>query len=276
MRVSVCALRRCLLVLGVLIVSCLASPALANAVVELIFDDGFEKGGCRWSSNTGYAGTCDGVYDFSCAGAQSPAAAPDPLTVAGTWTDLQSGSAIQGATVEARRRSNDALLDTDTTTATGAFSLSATTGSVPLDAYLTFSASSYPATYFYPADPLAADELGLQGRAVTSSALAIGYFLAGGYTIDVSKGTAVVVVVDCYETAVAGATVSFTPAAQKVAYLSGNNVNASATSTDETGIAIGLNVPAGDATVGAARTLTLESHGFELFANGLSGTAVHP
>jgi hypothetical protein len=218
-----------------------------------------------------------GIYDFSCAGAPTPPTAGDPLTVSGNLTDFQSMAAINGASVEGRLRSDDSVLDTDTTTSTGAFSLSAATGGVPIDAYLFFSAASYPNTYLYPPDPLAMDLTGFGAGTISSSTLNLIYtlFAPGGHAA--GTGTEVVIVTDCAGTAIEGASVTFAPAPGTMAYLAGTLPSTTATATDASGVALGLNAAAGDVTVSAVfMGVSLESHTIEITADGLSATIMHP
>jgi hypothetical protein len=242
----------------------------------LIFVDDFEGGGlCVWSDGGGWpAALCP--YEFFCAGLPSPVTASDPVTLAGTLSDVVATNPISGATISARRRSDDVLLDSDTTTAAGEFSLSSTTGGVPLDAYLAMTATGYPASFVYPTDPLTADELNFGARALTSSNLNLAYLLSGVVHAS-GTGTTVVLVVDCLGVPIEGATVAFVPSAGALRYLVGGVPSNSATSTDASGAALGLNAPAGESTVQANYSSTaLESHSFESQPDGLSFTLIHP
>lgn len=241
-----------------------------------VFADDFESGNlCTWSGGAGFPPVCP--YNFFCAGDVAPTSAVDPLTVAGAVTDLISGNPLAGATVEARRLAGGTLLDTDTTAGDGSFSLTASTGGTPLAAYLQLAASGYPATYFYPADPFAADVAGVGVRAINSSSLALAYVFAGIGAQTPGTGTSAAIVTDCNGVAIAGATVGFSPAAGALRYLSGGTPSPSATSTDASGIAIGFNAPAGNTSVSAQfNGVSLESHGFVVTAGGLIGTLIHP
>lgn len=268
---------------GTLAVALSLPAAGANAQVPdsaagpvALFADGFESGNlCTWSGGDGFPPVCP--YNFFCAGEPAPTTAVDPLTVAGAVTDLLSGTPIAGATVEARRQAGGTLLDTDTTAADGSFSLSASTGGTPLAAYLQLTAGGYPGTYFYPADPFAADATGLGVRAITSSALSLAYVLAGIGVQTPGTGTTVAIVTDCDGVPIQGATVGFAPAAGALRYLAGGTPSPSATSTDASGVALGMNAPPGATSVSAQfNGVSLESHAFVSTASGLTGTLIHP
>lgn len=249
--------------------------AAAEGPVALFGDD-FESGNlCTWSGGTGFPPVCP--YNFFCASEPAPTSAVDPLTVSGAVTDLLSGSPIAGATVEARRQSNGTLLDSDTTAVDGSYSLSASTGGIPLSAYFQLTAGGYPGTYLYPADPFAADVTGFGVRAITSSSLALAYVLSGVGAQIPGTGTTAAIVVDCDGVAIQGATVGLAPAAGALRYLAGGMPSPSATATDATGVALGFNAPSASTSVSAQfNGVSLESHSFVSTAGGLTGTLIHP
>ncbi|MEO7793344.1 MAG: hypothetical protein ABIV06_01110 [Thermoanaerobaculia bacterium] len=273
----------CRIVTGILTVALMLVPAAARSQ-ELdsapeqvpLFGDTFESGNvCNWSSGAGFPQVCP--YNFFCAGAPAPTSAADPLMLTGALTDFLSGNPIGGATVEARRQSGGTLLDSDTTVADGSFSLSASTGGIPLSAYLAIVAASYPSTYLYPADPFAADAVGLGVRAISTSSLSLAYFFAGLGVQTPNTGTTVILVADCDGVPIQGATVAFAPAAGALRYLESGTPSPSATATDATGAAMGFNAPPGNTSLSALfNGVSLESHSFVVYSSGLTGTLIHP
>ncbi|MEO8276345.1 MAG: hypothetical protein ABI639_09000 [Thermoanaerobaculia bacterium] len=258
-----------------------ASAALAsNGANDLgfvaIFNDNFDSGsGCRWRVGGDFLQVCP--YDFSCTSATAPTSAADPISLAGALTDFTSAAPISGATLEARRLSNDTLLDSETTLPDGSFSLTASTGSTPLGAYLTVTASTYANTRFYPADPMVDSETNIAVQAVKSSTLSGLYFLALGGPQTPGTGTTVVLVADCAGTPVAGATVAFTPPAGTLRYLAGGLPSSTATATDASGAALGLNAGAAGTSVAASYSgVAFKSHGFAVVGSTVSATLIHP
>ena len=229
---------------------------------EPIFEHRFEFGTiCGWSSSVGLA---------------PPSSAVDPLLVSGSVLNVISGLPITGATIEARRRSDDGLLDSDTTGDDGTFGLSLVTGGVPLDAYFALSAASYPATFIYPADPLVDDIENLGARAIATGELSLVYALSLVVQTP-GLGTNAVLVLDCANEPVSAATVSFDPAAGATLYFSGDLPSPGASSTSDNGIGLGLNAPVGETTASAAKAgFVFLSHSFESHPDGVSFTFIHP
>jgi hypothetical protein len=196
--------------------------------------------------------------------------------VSGILRDFTSQATISNATMEARRDSNDSLLDLTTSQGDGSFSLSLVTGGVPLAAHLTVGLAGYPPTGYFFADPLANDLAGLAVRAVSSTNLVTLYGVAG-LSHTSGAGTPIVLVADCSGAPIEHATVGLSPVAARLDYLRGSLPSATASSTDATGLAIGFDVPSGTNTVSAAFLgHTLEAHIYRVLVDGVSFTVIHP
>jgi hypothetical protein len=169
------------------------------------------------------------------------------------------------------------VLGTTTTNTAGAYSLSIPNASAtPVDGYLKFSGSGVVPTFLYPPEPFSANASALDSATVTTGTLALLYTFAGT-SMNSADGTSLVLVTDCAGAPITGATVAFGPAAGRVVYLSGGLPSSSATETDSTGVALGLNVPPGNNTITATfQGTSLKSHVVDIRANTITQTSIHP
>lgn len=193
-------------------------------------------------------------YDLSCAETPWPTTAPANLTWAGRVYDSAGLQAIVGAALEVRSIADDAVLDSGTSDSSGGFSFSLATGGEAIAVYVHATASGYLPSSTYPPYALWADQ---PSRSVWMLAAADGVALTQAAGVEPAAGTGIVMarLNDCAVPAaqVAGATVTFAPAAPATAQLDGTTWNAGNTTTGD-GIVAGVNVPAGsnDVTVGYA------------------------
>ncbi|MEO8797309.1 MAG: hypothetical protein ABI551_05435, partial [Polyangiaceae bacterium] len=196
------------------------------------------------------AATDSGLVSFPCQATPLPTTAPAMLTVTGGVVDQGAGgqTPISGATVEgyATQTSTTAIAST-TSDASGDFSLTLSTGGVPLDGYLKLSKAGELDTYLYPNQPLVADQAKLAGIMVTSTTFSGLAFLAG-VTQNAAKGFTAVAVLDCSGASVAGAIVT-TSAGGTTKYNGTSGPSSTAAATGADGLAYVFNMTPGDATV---------------------------
>lgn len=224
------------------------------------------------------------MADLSCVGMPFPTTAPATVDVSGTTETLNSSfmiTPVAGATVDACPAASFTCpangmgkrLATSTSDAMGNFTLSALpTGGAPLDAYLKASSSTQLTTYVYPAHPLAASLTMTPVLMLDAGQLA---FIAGvaGVTVTPGTSTVVVLVLDCANHPIQGATVTVQQ--------NGMDVGQQFTSSMSMGGTIVFNVPAdtatGGTTVGATYMgMTFPTHPVTAFADGIVATVVRP
>jgi hypothetical protein len=223
--------------------------------------------------STGSNGGNTGPY--RCLGQPLPTTAAATITVSGTIThSVLTPAPDSGSKIRAFKTGTATALDSTTTPANGAYTITLTTGGIPLDGYIQVTQSGYLDTYGYPPAPLATSAQ-QSVLLLTSSEFNTLSGLAGA-THTAGKSSIAVIVQNCDGTPVAGATVSSTPGGT-VRYNSGGGPSSSATSTAGDGIAYILNVTAGDVQVSAsAAGNTLRAHTVNARADALIITAVTP
>jgi hypothetical protein len=165
-------------------------------------------------------------------------------------------------------------LFTTTADATGAFSQDQATEGLPRDAFLKASANGYLDSYYYPAVPLVHD-LTVKMELFKAANLATFEQIAG-VTYDSTTSTLLVIVTDCNEDPVMGATVTTAPGGT-VVYFGDGKPSPGTTTTDSTGIALIPNLTSGNTTINATvSNMTLRSHDFDTVAGSLSVTEIQP
>lgn len=219
----------------------------------------------------------DGSSDprFGCADDPPPTTAPASITIAG---DIRSpfGHLESGILVELRRRSNEAVLGSNTTSASGMFSITASTGGAPLDAYLRLTRGDLATGRAYTSGPVAAD-LDVNEAVMYTPQDMQDLATIGSTTYNTANGIVAVLVVDCLGAPITGAVVTMTPAPATLRYVDNNGPKAGLTSTTSNGAAIGFNVPPGNVMVEAMaagrryRTVPMRS-----FAGELAGAEIPP
>ena len=219
-----------------------------------------------------------GGYDFSCMGTLPPGTAPDPLAISGTIREGQSMSPSSGASLETHRVGDDSQVgQTATSGGNGSISSSLPTGGQALNVYLLLRKGGLVDNYVYPPEPLYRDIPTFSNVLVSQSDLELAATFAGAPSPDSGAGTFGVVIMDCAERPIVGATVSFSPAAEAVGYTDGSFTSTSATATANDGLAIGFNVPAGTVTVGGSfMGVPLASHAVQGHGGAITQTIVHP
>lgn len=155
---------------------------------------------------------------LACLGQPPPATAPDPLAVGGTVfsvVDLEIAQ-LPGATVEVRRRADDALLVEAVTDGEGRFDVEVSSGGLPVDAYFQVVADGYLPTRGLPGYPLAGGENALLVAADAAEVAA--WYAQVGDTYEPDARTVIAGVADCEGHGVAGASVTVAPPPATLTY----------------------------------------------------------
>jgi hypothetical protein len=238
---------------------------------------------------------------FSCLGQPLPTTAPTTLTIGGDVAELSPGGAAfkGGVTVNAYAAGNPTPVGSDVSAndGTGAYSITLDNpGGTPIDGYAKAVPGSICGTgsnqacmdvYLTPPTPIYEDIPNAIVRTVSQNNFALIYLLTGESAPADHAGTAVVgmIVTDCQNNPLAGATVSSTPAGtgptMGVHYNSGGLPSGSATQTDTDGFAYIMNLPPGNVTVRAEYGgMTLRAHVIVAHAwdtdNALNTTTIRP
>jgi len=198
-------------------------------------------------------------------------------TVTGTTSDigLSGRTPLAGVTVEAYQEGGTTPVATTTSAADGTYSLTITTEGV-LDGYLLGRIAGKKDTYLYPAGPLTADIdnatilMLTQGLFDTASTLAQGGQTPGMGFIGVQVYTPA-------NTAVAGVTLSSSPAGT-VRYNGSNGLpTANGTMTLADGLGYIFNVAPGEVTISATGGgMTFKSHEVNARADQVTTTLITP
>ena len=191
--------------------------------------------------------------------------APAMLTISGTASSigLTGTTPEQGVAITVYKASDDSVLGTATSDATGAYSITATTSGSAIDGYLKASKTGFKDTYLYPPTPLSTDFAKATVLLLTANNWDLVNGTLLGETQAAGSGWVGFLVVDdlTAQTPIMGATGTTTPAG-KIHYNGMQGLpQAQATSTAADGIVYAVNVAAGDVTVNAAKSgLTFKSH----------------
>jgi hypothetical protein len=199
-------------------------------------------------------------------------AVPDPLTVSGVVENTIDGEVIQGATVVVRD-SGESKLDELTTDVSGAYSFDLATAGLAWTGSFRVQAEGHLDTLVYPTS-LNRNLADIPLPVLTPSQRDLGALLAGA-DIDESKGVIVAASLDCDNQGVAGVSYSFSGDVQ-VLYVSGDSVDANATATDESGIAIAFNIEPGTMTVTSTRGSQVTDLTVSTQANTITGAIYVP
>jgi hypothetical protein len=214
----------------------------------------------------------------------APPMVPAMITISGTASapGLGAPTPVQGAVVAAYKTgTTTSPIAMATTDANGNYSITITTNGMVVDGYLKATKATYVDTYLYPPRPLAMDfskgsinmlTSGMNGTFQLLSTLAQGNQMPG-------NGLIALEVFDATNTAVMGATVSSTPAANPYRYDgTSGRPDATVTSTGADGVAYMFNLPAtGTVMVSATKTGTaFHSHSLPAVADSLTTTLITP
>jgi hypothetical protein len=214
--------------------------------------------------------------NFDCLGDPLPDDAPPTVLLAGNafTIDLDGQSPVSGADVEAFTTA-DVSLGSDTSDGTGAYSITITTGGEPVDGYLLATGNTYMDTYLYPPYPIADDVDNASALLVTPGNFGLLPLLAGADQPD-GQGFIGILILDCNDQPIEGATVTTNPAGT-VRYMDDGLPSADATSTGPDGFALVFDVDPGDVVVDAtAFGMSLREHTIEVRADVITTTIVAP
>jgi hypothetical protein len=220
--------------------------------------------------------------DLSCLGMPLPTTANPTVTVTGdTFTVGLSGqTAVTGVPIKAFANGNATPLAMTTSDSNGKFSVMLTTGGTPIDGYLLGSdngmGQSYLDTYLYPPYPLAKDQGSASILLASSGTLSTLGLITGQSQMSTNAFVAVVVS-DCSNMPITGATISTSPAGTICYHQSGANFSCGSGATGSDGIAFVFNVTPGQTMVGAMYNgMSLRSHSINARANAITTTAILP
>lgn len=222
------------------------------------------------------------IYDFSCLGNSAPTTIAATVTISGTAREVivqgMTPSVVANGNVSIKACKGDCLNANDLGTTTssntagmvGTYSTAAlTTGGTALDGYLDATKTGDRRTLVYPPSPLAQSQSNVPILQFSNGAMLA--LQALGISQNAQKGMLGIVVADCANTPIEGATVTVTPAGD-------NPLDLGALAQ---GMAPGTwlitNVPAGNVTVTAKYgTTDLRSHVVSSVAGATTTTGVRP
>jgi hypothetical protein len=168
-----------------------------------------------------------------------------------------------------------------TTGSDGSYSMTVSTGGVALNGFLKATASTYVDTYLWPPAPLTASftDASINFLTADTESLATGTLcgVSGG-----QSGSDALIGLEVTNAAgsdITGATVKASPAAAKYCYDatvgSDSLPSSGATATDSDGVALLINVPAGEVTLsGSATGNTFASHTVNAVAGAFTTTVI--
>ncbi len=217
---------------------------------------------------------------LNCNGEDLPTTAIDPITVNGIANEATaSGSEpLEGVVVEAFENGSTTVQATGNTGADGGYTLSIVTGGTPVDGYIRGrlpGMAEFRDVYLYPPAPLSADTADAPLLFVSDSTFGLIDVLTGESQED-GNGWMGVLVVDCFNEPVAGATVVTTPP-YTVKYNEEGLPNPDPVVTDVDGIVYVFNIAAGQVTVDATLDgQSFREHVVEVRADVVTTTAVAP
>lgn len=216
--------------------------------------------------------------ELACLGDPLPDTAPTTLTVSGLTTEvtLSGEEPLSGVDIEARQVSNDAVIDTTTSDADGEFTLTEDdSGESPVDAYVIATIDGYKDTYLWPPAPLTENTVDAPVLMIESTL--VWPVLTAGQNQLAENGVVSLIVIDCDDLPVEGATVTASTSTQVVYADEDGLPDPNRTSTSTQGIAFIFNVPPGDVEVDAVKSgMSLREHTIESVADSLVTTLVMP
>jgi hypothetical protein len=202
------------------------------------------------------------------AGAACPLSAtvPDPLSVSGRTVQVSALGQFsdEPSVVVSILAPDGSLLGMTTSSSTnGDFTLSVSTGGKPMAFVTTLEKATLLTTWIVPDQPISSHVMyGSTSPFLGSSSGNSVLYSIGSTGYDNARGTVLVHVRDCSGQSIEGATISFTPGAEKIVYSNSLGApSASETVTGITGRAWGLNVPPGPVQITANKSgMTFTTH----------------
>lgn len=219
--------------------------------------------------------------NLSCADRDGGVATPDMITITGRVRQgLINATNAANVKIELLPASEQPpALVTTTTGADGRFTLTIPTGGQPVDGVGRFTKDGFINEWFYPGEPLARSYSGLEGLMGRTSDLdnpLIG--LVFGTSYDAQKGLVAVLVLDCDNTPIEGATVTLDPPGEKVLYADGSGFPSPLQlQTSRAGAVFGWNMPVGTIQIsGSVGGRALKAHSFKTHQGEISLTLLTP
>lgn len=212
------------------------------------------------------------TYNLACFGQPFPTTAPATITAGGSTQELTQGGLqpVDAATVATFKVGTAAAVDTVTSAANGNFTTGAlATGGVPFDGYIhgfkDDAASPFRNIFVFPPAPLSADLPVVPAIMMRAAVFDLIANLAAGVAQDdAQNGALMLLVTDCANMPMAGATVSVKQGANTV----GTLFDLGSLNPMATGIYLVFNVPAGNTDVGATyMNMTFPAHRVISFKN---------
>lgn len=226
------------------------------------------------------------MYDFSCEGNSAPTATAATVTISGTAQGVTiagtspSVDPLPGATIDFCKMdcTNASKLGTTTSAADGTFSsLPLPTAANNLNGgYVRTAKDTYRTSNVYPANPIQQDVANVPAVTFSNSAFAtLAQFFGPSGGQDAAKGDLGLIVTDCSDMPIAGATLTLK---QMGADVAGTTVfDLSSLSPQAAGTFIVFNVPPGGTEVGATfGPHTLRAHTVRVVAGQTTATIIRP
>jgi hypothetical protein len=186
------------------------------------------------------------VAPFGCENMPLPTTAPATIAIHGLIVDDTGQNAVAGATVVIHDPAGAMIGQATTTDANGQYSISITTGGVPVDGHVNVMATNYVETTNYQAAPFAADTDVSFALITAADEGTLGN--NAGVNFNPADAEVVVFVTDCDHRPQVGAMVPNPQAGATERYLMGNTYPATATSTDSSGQVLFVNIAPGSVT----------------------------
>jgi hypothetical protein len=209
--------------------------------------------------------------------------APGTVTISGTASSRGLGGATPeaGVTIAAFSTTDENTpLATSTTDAAGAFTLTITTTGTAINGFLKATKSGFTTSYLYPPTAITGDLMMVPMNMLTTGNFGTLSTLAQANQ-QTGKGVVAMLVLSGPELtsmAVAGATISTSPASMPYRYNGGTGLpNTTAAVTAADGIAYAFNAPTGAMTVTASKSgTTFKPTMLSVHADALTQTIVTP
>lgn len=218
-------------------------------------------------------------YDFSCLGNAAPTTAPVQIMVTGTAQDInlfsQMFEGVANATVAAYRANETAIVGaSDVTDAQGNFAFTITNAQqTPIDGYLAASAAGKRNVRVYPASPISENLSMVPILLLSSSNFELIRSQVAMKPQSAANGTVGLLVVDCANQPIAGATISVIQGNVEYA----DDAHTWDASQFQPGAFLVYDVPPGDVVVSATYNgQALRAHTVKSVAQTTTNTIVRP
>jgi hypothetical protein len=189
-------------------------------------------------------------YDFTCYNGTPATTATDPITISGTTSELtQNGlTATNGVSVSFFKTGTATAIATVTSAGGGLFaSGNIATGGTPIDAYIGATLDAARTTYLYPPNPASKSLANVPVPIVTNSTFSLVKMFAQATQDDTTSGALLLILSDCAQTPIDGATVTVQQGGNNV----GTQFDLGTLSAMAAGTFFVFNVPDGATTVTA-------------------------